>query len=71
MSSVRKRFVEEACRNWRSLTDVITQLNEEEVIYALELENEREKPRPTVMRRLNQRLARIKTDEVLEELRNG
>ena len=66
---VRKRFVESAVVSWRELNKVISSMNSEEVIYALELENKRDTPRKTMLKRLGQRYHGIRAVEVREELK--
>jgi len=65
---VRKRFVKSAVVNWTTLNDALSKMNSEEVIYALELENEREVPRKTFLKRLGQRYHGIRESEVRREL---
>jgi len=65
---VRKRFVASAVVNWIELNKALSKMNSEEVIYALELENEREKPRKTFLKRLGQRYHGIRADEIRGEL---
>ena len=66
---VRKRFVASAVVNWRELNKVLNRFNSEEVIYALELENEREVPRTSFLKRLGQRYHGIRAEEVRKELK--
>lgn len=65
---VRKRFVSNALKNWISLNECLSGMNAEEVIYALELENERGTPRKTFLKRLTQRYNGIRGEEVRKEL---
>jgi len=65
---VRKKFVQSAVVNWRALNETLSSMNSEEVIYALELENEREFPRKTFLKRLGQRYHGIRSEEVRKEL---
>ena len=65
---VRKRFVKNALRNWTELNECLASMTSEEVIYALELENEREQPRKTFLKRLGQRYNGIRAEEIKEEL---
>jgi hypothetical protein len=65
---VRKRFVASAVVNWTELNKALSKMNSEEVIYVLELENEREKPRHTFLKRLGQRYNGIRGEEVRREL---
>lgn len=66
---VRKTKVELASSSWTELNKFLSDMNEEEVIYALELENIRTTPRSTFMKRLNQRLAAVKIEAIREELK--
>lgn len=68
---VRKTLVARATANWRVLNKLINELNEEELIYALEEENKQETPRATVMRRLSQRLGAVRARAVVEEVHGG
>jgi hypothetical protein len=65
---VRKRFVISAVVNWIELNKALSKMNSEEVIYALELENERAQPRKTFLKRLGQRYHGIRADQIREEL---
>lgn len=65
---VRKRFVSNALANWTELNECLASMTAEEVIYALELENERESPRKTFLKRLTQRYNGIRAEEVRREL---
>lgn len=65
---VRKKVVESAVANWTTLNEALSDMNSEEVIYALELENEREVPRKTFLKRLGQRYHGIRAEEVRSEL---
>ncbi len=65
---VRKNFVADAVTDWLTLNAKIMELNTEEVIYALELENERATPRKTFLKRLNQRYNGIRGEEIRREL---
>lgn len=65
---VRKSFVANATSDWITLNDNIMELNTEEVLYALELENERTEPRKTFLKRLTQRYNGIRGEEVRREL---
>lgn len=66
--SVRKKFVVQATKTWITLNDSLTDMTAEEVIYALELENERQTPRKTFLKRLAQRYNGIRAEEVRREL---
>lgn len=66
---VRKRFIESAVVNWRELNLALPKMNSEEVIYALELENKRDAPRKTFLKRLGQRYHGIRDKEVRRELK--
>lgn len=65
---VRKKFVASAVVNWTELNLALSKMNSEEVIYALELENERAEPRKTFLKRLGQRYHGIRADEARKEL---
>lgn len=65
---VRKRFVAKAVKTWITLNESLAKMNAEEVIYALELENERQTPRKTFLKRLTQRYNGIRGEEVRREL---
>lgn len=65
---VRKSFVSEAVTDWLTLNENIMELNAEEVLFALELENERVSPRKTFLKRLTQRYNGIRGEEVRMEL---
>lgn len=65
---VRKRFVSNALKNWISLNECLSSMNAEEVVYALEVENERADPRKTFLKRLTQRYNGIRGEEVRREL---
>lgn len=65
---VRKRFVKNALLNWTELNQCLASMNVEEVIYALELENEQAQPRKTFLKRLTQRYNGIRAEEVRREL---
>ncbi len=65
---VRKRFVKNALLNWTELNLCLASMNAEEVIYALELENEMVQPRKTFLKRLTQRYNGIRAEEVRREL---
>jgi len=65
---VRKRFVAKAVKNWTTLNECLADMNAEEVIFALELENERRKPRGTFLKRLTQRYNGIRGEEIRREL---
>jgi len=65
---VRKKVVEDAAMNWTTLNAALSGMNSEEVIYALELENKRDKPRATFLKRLGQRYNGIRMKEVRGEL---
>ncbi len=65
---VRKKFVASAVVNWIELNRALSKMNSEEVIYALELENERAEPRKTFLKRLTQRYNGIRGEEVRREL---
>ena len=66
---VRKKMVESAVENWTTLNEALSRMNSEEVIYALELENKREAPRKTFLKRLGQRYHGIRAEEVRKELK--
>lgn len=55
-------------QDWRSLNDTVATFTEEEVLFAMEIENEREDRRPTFVRRLTQRLRQVKIDQALKEM---
>lgn len=65
---MRKRFVSAALKNWITLNDALAKMNAEEVIYALELENESASPRKTFLKRLTQRYNGIRGEEIRREL---
>lgn len=65
---VRKKAVEQAVENWLTLNKALSGMNSEEVIYALELENKRDTPRTTFLKRLGQRYNGIRMEEVRKEL---
>lgn len=65
---VRKRFIISAVVNWIELNKALSKMNSEEVIYALELENERAQPRKTFLKRLGQRYHGIRAEEIRGEL---
>jgi hypothetical protein len=65
---VRKKAVEDAMENWLALNRALSSMNTEEVIYALEIENQRATPRKTFLRRLTQRYNGIRAEEVRMEL---
>ena len=65
---VRKKFVRGALVNWTKLNHALSQMNSEEVIYALELENEMERPRKSFLKRLGQRYHGIRAEELKEEV---
>ena len=64
----RKKFVQAAVENWTTLNEALSEMNKEDVLYALELENERAEPRKTFLKRLTQRYNSIAADEVRREL---
>jgi len=66
---VRKRVVERAVVNWTTLNRALSGMNSEEVIYALELENEREVPRKSFLKRLGQRYHGILAEGLRRELK--
>lgn len=65
---LRKKKVAEALASWIALNEAIGDFTEEEVIYAMELENEREGPRPTFLRRLEMRMRGVKIEELRKEM---
>lgn len=68
--TVRKAFVKDAMTSWIRLNEQISKFTEEEVLHALELENERgDERRETFVERLQQRLRGIKIGEIQKELR--
>lgn len=66
---VRKKVVASAVANWVELNKALSSMNSEEVIYALELENERDKPRKTFLKRLGQRYHGIRSEEIRTEIK--
>lgn len=66
--AVRRTLVRNAMENWLALNENLQKLDAEEVIYALELENEREVPRKTFLKRLTQRYNGIRGEEIRREL---
>lgn len=68
MAEVRKRFVATALKSWTDLNEAISDMTLEEVIFALELENDMPAPRKTFLKRLTQRYNGIRAEEVKEEL---
>lgn len=67
---LRERMVNDALENWTTLNEKIVEFTEDEVIRAMELENEREGgPRETFVRRLTQRLRGIMAEEFRAELK--
>lgn len=68
MAEVRKRFVATALKSWTDLNEAISDMTLEEVIFALELENDMPAPRKTFLKRLTQRYNGIRAAEVKEEL---
>jgi hypothetical protein len=68
MGEVRKDWVAKIMGDWVTFTDNVTAMTLEEVIFAMELENERGTPRKTFMRRLNQRYVGIREAEIRKEL---
>ncbi len=69
MSEIRKEWVAKIMGDWLSFTDNITEMTLDEVLFAMELENEREEPRKTFMKRLNQRYNGIREEEIRQELK--
>lgn len=67
-SKIRHDVVRAGMQSWHALSQVVATFTENEVMFAFELENEREERRPSMVRRLTQRLRQIKIDEVNEEL---
>lgn len=67
--AVRKAFVKDAMQSWIRLNELISQFTEEEVLFALEMENEQDERRETVVDRLQQRLRGIRIEEIREELK--
>jgi hypothetical protein len=65
---VRKRFVAKAMKTWITLNDSLAKMTAEEVVYALELENEQPTPRKTFLKRLAQRYNGIRGEEIRREL---
>ena len=68
MTKVRKKFVSEAMANWLTLNKALSELNKEEVLFAMTLENETKKPRKTFLKRLTQRYNGIRFQEIQKEL---
>ena len=68
MAEVRKRFVTTALKSWTDLNEAIADMTLEEVIFALELENEMPEPRKTFLKRLTQRYNGIRAAEIRREL---
>jgi len=68
MTKVRKKFVSEILANWLTLNKALSGLNQEEVLFAMQLENESKTPRKTFLKRLNQRYNGIRFEEVKKEL---
>ncbi len=66
--AVDKEWVVGVTRDWVTLTDNITDMTADDVLYAMELEGEHQKPRKTFMRRLNQRYVSIRAEEARKEL---
>ena len=64
----RKSWAAEIMVDWLTFTDNIMDMNREDVIYALELENERARPRSTVLKRLTSRYNAIRAEEIKKEL---
>ncbi len=65
---VNKKWVQEIMVDWITFTDNLIDMTKEDVLFALELENEREKPRSTVLKRLKQRYNAIAAEEVRREI---
>lgn len=65
---VNKKWVQEIMVDWITFTDNLIDMSKEDVLFALELENEREKPRLTVLKRLKQRYNAIAAEEVRREI---
>jgi hypothetical protein len=68
MGEVRKDWVAKIMGDWVTFTDNVTEMTLEEVLFAMELENEKAEPRKTFMRRLNQRYNGIREAEIRKEL---
>lgn len=66
---VRKRVIEAATTTWTTLNRELSSMNSEEVLYAMELENAREKPRKSFLKRLGQRYHGILAEGLRRELR--
>jgi hypothetical protein len=64
----RKKFVKSAVANWTSLNEALSEMTKEDVLFALELENERAEPRKSFLKRLTQRYNGIAAEEVRREL---
>ena len=65
---VRKKWVSGIVVDWLTFNDNIMDMTTEEVIFALELENARKKPRVTFLKRLTSRYNGIRADEIKKEL---
>lgn len=68
MAKIRRRLVARSLKSWESLNKMISTFNEEEVLLAMKLENDRGRVRMAHLRRLTQRLNGIKRDELIKEL---
>ncbi len=64
---MRKNKISIALKSWRSLNSVITQLTERELDRALSLERSNDR-RPNVIKRLHQRLNRLRVNRELKQL---
>lgn len=69
---IRKELIKRTVlKDWISLNDYIMDLNEEEILYAMKVENERERVRRTFLTRLGQRYGAIKAAEIRAEMKIG
>jgi hypothetical protein len=66
--SVRKKFVENAMKNWIALNEAISEMTADEVKLALEMENRRTPPRKSLVKRLEQRYHGVRSEEIRKEL---
>jgi len=66
--SVNKKWVREIMVDWITFTDNLMEMSKEDTLFAMELENERDKPRKTVLKRLTQRYNSIAAEEVRREV---
>lgn len=69
MDVIRKNNIRAWLSDWVTLNEFITTFTPEEVLYALEIENEREDgPRETYVKRLRQRYQSARGEEIKKEL---